>query len=85
VTRCPACLGDGSLDFTESDAMIAETWTDDEIVQAVARGMVWPLGVVQCEECGGSGEVEDERAKDLAAGAQALADQIAARMRDRAI
>ena len=82
MTSCPACLGDGVHDFRDSDAVIGETWTEKEIARALAQGMVYPLGVVECDECGGTGLVDDERAKDLAAGARAMVDQIVAKHRD---
>jgi hypothetical protein len=75
-------MGEGEHDFRDSDAMIAETWTPEEIVNALRRGMRWPLGVVECSVCEGTGLVDDELAKDMAAAATAMVDQIQAKVRD---
>jgi hypothetical protein len=76
-------MGEGEHDFRDSDAMIAEEWTPEQITRAIERGMVWPLGVIECTVCEGTGLVDDEFAKDMAAAATAAVDQIRAKMSDR--
>lgn len=82
MPSCPGCLGDGQLDHRDDDAFIAETWTDTEIAIARAAGMVYPVGIVECAECEGTGVVSDERLRELNAYATALLDQALAKFRD---
>jgi len=83
VTECPGCHGDGHHDFRDDDALIGETWTDEEIEQARVRGMEWPLGVVTCDVCDGTGYVDDDVAADMRAAAVAQVDQLIARVRQQ--
>lgn len=62
---CPCCLGEGELDCRDEDAVISETWTDEEIAAFRAAGGRHPIGVVVCVECGGTGTVSEERAHEL--------------------
>jgi len=78
VAECPACLGDGEHDFTDDDAQMGEHMSPEALALLNSRGL-YPLGVVQCEECEGTGIVSDDRAADLHAAAVAAVDQIVAR------
>lgn len=68
---CPGCLGQGRIDLRDDDAIIWETWTDEELAQARASGFQHPMGIMDCAECGTTGEVTDERAEELHAVARA--------------
>ena len=82
---CLACLGEGQHDYRDEDAFISEHWTDAEIARARARGMGFPLGIVQCEECEGTGVISEERWRDMMAVARAFVDQAIARATEEGV
>lgn len=73
---CPVCFGEGQHDHRDADAIIGEFFTEDQIRES---GIVHPVGIVECEECGGTGVVTEERAKEIRAVALATIDRIIAR------
>lgn len=58
---CPVCFGDGLLDCRDTDAALAEQFSDAEM-QAYGITLV---GVIECPECVGFGTVTAERAYEL--------------------
>lgn len=80
MPSCPACLGDGQHDHRDDDAFIGETWTDEEIARAKEAGMIYPVGIVACYECEGTGVVSEERLRDLHAYSVSVIDQALARI-----
>jgi DnaJ-class molecular chaperone len=76
---CLACHGEGWHDFRDSDAAMAEQLTDAEIALVKARSVpgTW-MGVVECDECEGTGVISEERHADMMAAARAFVDQVAA-------
>jgi DnaJ-class molecular chaperone len=79
---CPVCDGEGQVDMRDSDAYISEHWTDREIAVAKARGMIHPLGIIECEECEGRGVLSVEKLRDLEAYATASIDQALAKLKE---
>jgi hypothetical protein len=82
MAECPACFGVGEHDFSISDAYIGEHWSDEEIANAKLRGMRYPIGVVACMECEGTGVVTKKRRRDMIASAIAEVDQVFAELRE---
>lgn len=75
--ECPSCLGDGVLDFEDDDAFMAEHFTEE---QMLARGIRWPLGVILCPRCKGTGAVTLDEWLDVQAASRAMVDQVLAKM-----
>lgn len=73
---CPICLGDGELDFRDSDAVLGEQIPAADLARLVASGrLVWPIGVLPCDECDATGVVSEERLRELRAASVAAVDQ----------
>lgn len=72
---CPGCLGDGFLDLRDLDASLAEHFP----VSVIGP----PVGIIECEECEGTGVVSEDRARDLHAVAVAAVDQALAKFYDQ--
>lgn len=68
MRECPACLGEGEMDFSDLDAVM-------ERLSYVLRRPFTPLGVQECDSCGGTGELTEEQYRDFAAWATARCDQ----------
>lgn len=76
MAECPVCFGDGHLDFTEDDAAMVKRFGTAVLLELVRAGrLAWPLGLVDCSECEGTGVVSADRARDLHAVAVAAVDQ----------
>lgn len=73
MAECPACLGEGGHDFSDTNAVLREHLPDE----ALAR--IEPLeGWQVCDVCGGSGCVPDDVRADMIAAAVARVDQVKA-------
>lgn len=80
---CRICGGEGVIDCRDEDAMIAERWTEAEIAEACAAGMMHPVGVVQCEVCDGTGKVSEEKDAELLALESDLLERAFEKFRER--
>ncbi len=81
MAECPVCFGEGQHDHTDFDAEIGEQFSDAEIERLRERvGLVHPAGIVECDECEGTGVVSETRAKEIRAAAVASIDQALAKV-----
>lgn len=71
MTTCPVCLGDGGVDLRDSNAVLTEHLTDAELACIPSRHLDW----WECDECEGSGVVDEQRARDIEAWAAARVAQ----------
>jgi DnaJ-class molecular chaperone len=85
MVECPMCEGEGLIDMRDSDAYLSEHWSDEEIANAKACGMVHPVGIILCMECEGSGVVTEDRLKDINATAHAQVQQALAKLREQGL
>lgn len=75
AAECPVCFGEGHHDMTDSDAWFGEQFTDAQLDAMRERGLVHPVGIVECDECEGTGVVTEERAAEIRAWARASVEQ----------
>ena len=85
MADCPICFGEGQIDMRDSDALIGEHLSSEEIAIARTRGFVYPVGLVTCQFCAGTGGVTEEQHKNIRAVAAAEAEQTIAKLRERGI
>lgn len=69
ATMCPGCHGDGEHDHRDLDSWFGEHYSDEGLDWLRSQGMVHPVGIVQCDECEGTGIVTRERRLEMLADA----------------
>lgn len=75
MATCLSCMGEGQHDFRDCDARLSEEFSDEDLAAMRRRGFQHPLGVIECDLCGGTGEIDEEEYRDIMAVSVAVLDQ----------
>lgn len=81
MKTCPGCMGWGHHDFREEDADFART-LPPAVLERLAIERRYPLGIVKCQRCEGTGEVSDEEFNQVRVEAMKFVARIARTLDD---